>query len=373
MTTSNYEVFKPEHGVADQGLDARRARRGRGEAAAAEHRVAAVHLPLDRGHARRPPRHGRDGRQRDPDDAGDHPGGGRRRHRLRHDGGADVAQRERPAGQPRAAAQRHRAGRPARPHRQRRTRTTAARGAIRPRANAEAWARARAEYAAIVAKHPKLGRGNDFNHLGTLGTGNHFIEVCLDEADDVWIMLHCGSRGVGNRIGSSSSSWRRRTCSKFMINLPDQDLAYLPEGTEHFDDYVEAVDWAQDYAMKNRELMMAAIVDAVRASELLPPFEANAEAVNCHHNYVAASSTTASACSSRARARCARARRPRHHPGQHGRAVVHRARQGQPGELRELQPRRRTGDVAHRGQAPLHGRGPRRARPRASSAARTRT
>ncbi|HEY0160172.1 MAG TPA: RtcB family protein [Thermoanaerobaculia bacterium] len=163
------------------------------------------------------------------------------------------------------------------------------RGAWRnpPARNAEAWAELEPKYAEIVAKHPRLGRGNDANHLGTLGTGNHFIEICLDEANDVWIVLHSGSRGVGNRIGQFFIELAKQDMRKFMINLPDQDLAYLPEGTEHFNDYVKAVNWAQKYAMQNRELMMASIIDAVRASELLPPFEANAEVVNCHHNYVA--------------------------------------------------------------------------------------
>ena len=163
------------------------------------------------------------------------------------------------------------------------------RGAWRnpPARNLEVWAQLEPKYAEIVAKHPQLGRGNDVNHLGTLGTGNHFIEVCLDEANDVWIVLHSGSRGVGNRIGQFFIELAKQDMRKFHINLPDQDLAYLPEGTDHFNDYVKAVHWAQAYAMKNRELMMASILDAIRASELLPPFEANAEVVNCHHNYVA--------------------------------------------------------------------------------------
>jgi len=163
------------------------------------------------------------------------------------------------------------------------------RGAWRnpPPRNVEAWAQLEPKYSEIVAKHPRLGRGNDSSHLGTLGTGNHFIEVCLDEANDVWIVLHSGSRGVGNRIGTFFIELAKQDMRKFMINLPDEDLAYLPEGTDHFNDYVKAVHWAQSYAKTNRELMMAAILDAVRKSELLPPFEANAEVVNCHHNYVA--------------------------------------------------------------------------------------
>jgi tRNA-splicing ligase RtcB len=125
------------------------------------------------------------------------------------------------------------------------------------------------------------------HHLGTLGTGNHFIEVCLDEKEAVWFMLHSGSRGVGNRIGSYFIEQAKEDMRRWFINLPDQDLAYLPEGTEHFADYVEAVGWAQDYAALNRQLMMEAVVEAVRASGKLPTFEVQGEVVNCHHNYVA--------------------------------------------------------------------------------------
>jgi tRNA-splicing ligase RtcB len=156
-----------------------------------------------------------------------------------------------------------------------------------PPRNAAAWANLAPKYNEIVEKHPRLGRGNDSNHLGTLGSGNHFIEVCLDESENVWIVLHSGSRGVGNRIGQFFIELAKKDMRKFMINLPDQDLAYLPEGTDHFNDYVKAVHWAQSYAMTNRELMMAEILDAIRASNLLPPFTADAEVVNCHHNYVA--------------------------------------------------------------------------------------
>jgi tRNA-splicing ligase RtcB len=163
------------------------------------------------------------------------------------------------------------------------------RGAWRqpPPRNAEAWANLAPAYNEIVEKHPRLGRGNDSNHLGTLGTGNHFIEVCLDESQNVWIVLHSGSRGVGNRIGQFFIELAKKDMRKFMINLPDQDLAYLPEGTDNFNDYVKAVHWAQSYATTNRELMMAEILDAIRAADLLPPFSADADVVNCHHNYVA--------------------------------------------------------------------------------------
>jgi tRNA-splicing ligase RtcB len=163
------------------------------------------------------------------------------------------------------------------------------RGAWRdvPAAAAAAWAAMSPGYDEIVARHPRLGRGWHVQHLGTLGTGNHFIEVCLDEADHVWIMLHSGSRGVGNRIGSHFIELAKEDMRRWFINLPDADLAYLPEGTAHFDDYVRAVRWAQDYARTNRELMMAAVIDALQGSPQLPPFDARVEAVNCHHNYVA--------------------------------------------------------------------------------------
>jgi tRNA-splicing ligase RtcB len=152
----------------------------------------------------------------------------------------------------------------------------------------EVWSgELKSRYDVILAKHPKLDRGNHANHLGTLGTGNHFIEVCLDEADRVWFMLHSGSRGVGNRMGSYFIELARKDMRKFYINLPDIDLAYFPEHTEHFDDYVDAVEWAQDYARRNRDLMMEQIVGAVRSSAEVPPFTADVKAINCHHNYVA--------------------------------------------------------------------------------------
>ncbi|HKS17051.1 MAG TPA: RtcB family protein, partial [Planctomycetota bacterium] len=150
----------------------------------------------------------------------------------------------------------------------------------------ENWLQLKSGYDAIVAKHPKLDRGNHVSHLGTLGTGNHFIEVCLDETETVWFMLHSGSRGVGNRIGSFFIELAKKDMKRWFINLPDEDLAYFGEGAEHFDDYVQAVGWAQDFARRNREVMMRTVIAAVRATPGIPPFEAGVEAVNCHHNYV---------------------------------------------------------------------------------------
>ena len=137
----------------------------------------------------------------------------------------------------------------------------------------------------IVAKYPRLGHTNNLVHLGTLGTGNHFIEVCLDTEQRVWVMLHSGSRGVGNAIGSYFIELAKQDMRKWHINLPDQDLAYFPEGTDHFDDYVEAVGWAQDFAALNRRMMMTNVIRALR-SQIAKPFDAELEAVNCHHNYV---------------------------------------------------------------------------------------
>ncbi len=149
------------------------------------------------------------------------------------------------------------------------------------------WAELAKGYQAILSKHPKARGANAENHLATLGTGNHFIEVCLDEQDRVWFMLHSGSRGVGNRIGSYFIELAKEDMRKWFINLPDTDLSYFPQGTEHFKEYIEAVEWAQNFARCNRELMMQNILRAVKAVPEIPPFEAGVEAVNCHHNYVA--------------------------------------------------------------------------------------
>lgn len=143
----------------------------------------------------------------------------------------------------------------------------------------------------IRKKHPKLVRMQRqpqqtwIRQIGSLGGGNHFIELCLDENQDVWIMLHSGSRGIGNVIGQYFIELARRDMSRHMHNLPDKDLAYFSEGAQHFDDYVEAVHWAQDYAMANRREMMQLITEALRKH--LPKFGLTKEAINCHHNYVA--------------------------------------------------------------------------------------
>ena len=151
-----------------------------------------------------------------------------------------------------------------------------------------AWGGLKARFDAIVEKHGVIGQSNNRKHLGTLGTGNHFVELCLDEEDRVWIMLHSGSRGVGNRIGRYFIELAKKDMERHFINLPDKDLAYFPEGTDHFDDYVEAVEWAQDFAFSNRRVMMENTIKAIRHElpEDLKNFEAKLTAVNCHHNYV---------------------------------------------------------------------------------------
>ncbi|MBR4737720.1 MAG: RtcB family protein [Rhodocyclaceae bacterium] len=142
----------------------------------------------------------------------------------------------------------------------------------------------------ILEKHPMLqkticGTTKWVKQLGTLGGGNHFIELCLDEENQVWVMLHSGSRGIGNAMAEYFIALARKDMERWMIQLPDHNLAYFPEGTEHFDDYVEAVHWAQEYALQNRRCMVELVLAALRRH--LPPFEVSGEVVNCHHNYVA--------------------------------------------------------------------------------------
>jgi tRNA-splicing ligase RtcB len=163
---------------------------------------------------------------------------------------------------------------------------TGAWGDEAPKAVASSWSALSPRFDAIVKKYPRIGQSNHVSHLGTLGTGNHFIEVCLDEEDRVWFMLHSGSRGVGNKIGSVFIEMAKNDMRSWFIHLPDANLAYFPEGTEHFDDYVEAVSWAQDFARENRELMMKAVINAVAGCKGIPPFVTTSMAVNCHHNYV---------------------------------------------------------------------------------------
>lgn len=147
------------------------------------------------------------------------------------------------------------------------------------------WSRLAPRFKRLTDKYPQLLKTNNHQHLGTLGTGNHFIEVCLDEQQRVWVMLHSGSRGVGNAIGSLFIALAQKDMQRHISNLPDRNLAYFEEGSTHFDDYMEAVSWAQDFAHHNREVMMNRVLAAL-SHIITTPFATQQEAVNCHHNYV---------------------------------------------------------------------------------------
>ena len=148
------------------------------------------------------------------------------------------------------------------------------------------------ELDAIIERHPAIRKMQGrrpydvwVRQLASLGGGNHFIELCLDEADAVWVMLHSGSRGIGNIIGRYFINLAKKDMGDQLGRLPHKDLAYFSEGAQHFDDYVQAVQWAQDYAMVNRREMMRLVLAAL--ADGLPRFDITKEAINCHHNYVA--------------------------------------------------------------------------------------
>jgi tRNA-splicing ligase RtcB len=153
-----------------------------------------------------------------------------------------------------------------------------------PAIAAAKWAALEDGYKAVIDKHPKVAHPRGFGHLGTLGTGNHFVELCLDESGALWVMLHSGSRGVGNRFGTYFIERAKHDMRRWFINLPDEDLAYFPEGSEGFVDYIRAVSWAQKYALANREVMMDQVLGVLR--ETFPDLATDEMAVNCHHNYV---------------------------------------------------------------------------------------
>ncbi|MCG8671083.1 MAG: RtcB family protein [Pseudomonadales bacterium] len=142
----------------------------------------------------------------------------------------------------------------------------------------------------ILTAHPEVGKrvknvGKTWVcQMGSLGSGNHFIELCIDENQDVWVMLHSGSRGIGNAIGQHFIQLAKKDMGRLVHQLPDKDLAYFEEGAQHFEDYVFAVHWAQDYAMQNRRAMMELVLTAIKP--FLPDFSVTSEAINCHHNYV---------------------------------------------------------------------------------------
>lgn len=142
----------------------------------------------------------------------------------------------------------------------------------------------------ITDKHPgllKMLRNFErtwARQLGTLGGGNHFIELCVDENQDVWVMLHSGSRGIGNCLGEYFITLAKKERESRFGYIPERDLAYFAEGSSGFADYLEAVQWGQDYALENRREMMRLIINVLK--QTLPPFVPTREAINCHHNYV---------------------------------------------------------------------------------------
>ena len=156
-----------------------------------------------------------------------------------------------------------------------------------PSSTGRMWGKMERGFDAICDKYPNIAKwGTPMYQLGTLGGGNHFIEVCSDENDCVWVMLHSGSRGIGNRIGSHFIKLAQGECEKWHVKLPNKDLAYLPEGTEYHDDYVEAVGWAQEYASDNRKIMMELVLDQIAIATGVSIMVNGDTAINCHHNYV---------------------------------------------------------------------------------------
>jgi tRNA-splicing ligase RtcB (3'-phosphate/5'-hydroxy nucleic acid ligase) len=137
---------------------------------------------------------------------------------------------------------------------------------------------------------PQLERAVDraHKHIGTLGTGNHFIELCLDTAGGVWLMLHSGSRGVGNAIGRYYIDKAKEDMERYHITLAHPDLAYLPEGTPLFKEYWRALEWAQNYAAMNRNVMLHSVLIALSKElglGIVNMLDSGQVAVNCHHNY----------------------------------------------------------------------------------------
>lgn len=148
------------------------------------------------------------------------------------------------------------------------------------------WQKLEQDFKIILRKYPMFLKTNNKEHLGTLGTGNHFIEVCIDSEDSVWLMLHSGSRGVGNAIGNHFIKLAKEKAKEKGLELADMDLAYFEEGEELFNDYLFAAGWAQRFASINREIMMRRTIESLQKVEGIPTFETEGKAINCHHNYV---------------------------------------------------------------------------------------
>jgi tRNA-splicing ligase RtcB len=239
-----------------------------------------------------------------------------------------------------------------------------------PKPAAAAFDALAADHEALIRKHPRTAtRTHPAHHMGTLGTGNHFIELCLDETNAVWLVLHSGSRGIGNRIGTYFIERARGEMERSRVALTDPDLAYLPEGHELFRDYLEAVHWAQDYARANRDTMLRAIVAAL--AKILP-LQVQ-EPIDCHHNYVERESFGGRELWV-TRKGAVRARRGDRGviPDPWG-PVVHRTRPRKRSVVLLVQPWSRPALVAQCRAATVHGRRPHPSRRLASSVARTPT
>ena len=151
------------------------------------------------------------------------------------------------------------------------------------------WAGLRPIYEMLAMKYPRLDRGASDRHLGTLGTGNHFVELCVDEKDEVWATIHSGSRGPGNRIGTDFTAMAKAEMKRWHIKLPIADLAYLPEGTDLFKDYIVGMGWAITFASTSRFLMMSEVIKTLRGFGLdvnTPRVDGKVEMIDCVHNYV---------------------------------------------------------------------------------------
>lgn len=150
------------------------------------------------------------------------------------------------------------------------------------------WKHLDVGYDWLKSKYPNIVNDkHPVNQLGTLGGGNHFIELCLDLEDRVWVVVHSGSRGIGNKIGTYFINEAKEIIAKTGEKLPHSDLSYLSEGTAAFDDYIKAMTWAQDYAATSREAMLQRLLSVLREEKFgLPKFTVETESINCHHNYV---------------------------------------------------------------------------------------
>ncbi len=143
-------------------------------------------------------------------------------------------------------------------------------------------------YTAMIERYPIMTHPFVTNHLGTLGTGNHFIELCVEQGgtERLWMMLHSGSRGIGNKVGVGFTKLAQVECKRWHVELPDPELAFLPRGTDLFRDYLAYANWAQGYAWQSRLIMFNRLLDGVRQVNPEAAILGD-ELVHCHHNYVA--------------------------------------------------------------------------------------